>query len=66
MYIGVNPTKEYRHPSFQIRFHFAGPAFALVEPGAVAVAWMGYDEPQSLGERESGGGLRCSFPARAF
>ena len=26
-------------------------------PGAVAVAWMGYDEPRSLGERESGGGL---------
>jgi len=26
-------------------------------PGVVAVAWMGYDEPRSLGERESGGGL---------
>ena len=26
-------------------------------PGAVAVAWMGYDDPQSLGDRESGGGL---------
>jgi penicillin-binding protein 1A len=26
-------------------------------PGAVAVAWMGYDEPASLGEGESGGGL---------
>jgi penicillin-binding protein 1A len=26
-------------------------------PGAVAVAWMGYDDPQSLGEGESGGGL---------
>ena len=26
-------------------------------PGAVAVAWMGYDEPRSLGDRESGGGL---------
>ena len=26
-------------------------------PGAVAVAWMGYDDPQSLGEAESGGGL---------
>ena len=25
--------------------------------GAVAVAWMGYSEPRSLGERESGGGL---------
>jgi penicillin-binding protein 1A len=31
--------------------------FAGFGPGAVAVAWMGYDEPQSLGERESGGGL---------
>jgi penicillin-binding protein 1A len=26
-------------------------------PGVVAVAWMGYDDPQSLGEGESGGGL---------
>jgi len=26
-------------------------------PGAVAVAWMGYDDPTSLGDRESGGGL---------
>ena len=26
-------------------------------PGVVAVAWMGYDEPRSLGDRESGGGL---------
>lgn len=26
-------------------------------PGVAAVGWMGYDEPQSLGERESGGGL---------
>ncbi len=26
-------------------------------PGVVAVAWMGYDEPKSLGDRESGGGL---------
>ncbi len=26
-------------------------------PGAVAVAWMGYDDPKSLGDRESGGGL---------
>ena len=26
-------------------------------PGAVAVAWMGYDDPRSLGDRESGGGL---------
>jgi penicillin-binding protein 1A len=31
--------------------------FAGFAPGAVAVAWMGYDEPRSLGERESGGGL---------
>jgi penicillin-binding protein 1A len=31
--------------------------FAGFGPGAVAVAWMGYDEPRSLGERESGGGL---------
>ncbi len=26
-------------------------------PGVVAVGWVGYDEPRSLGERESGGGL---------
>jgi penicillin-binding protein 1A len=26
-------------------------------PGTVAVAWMGYDEPRSLGVGESGGGL---------
>jgi penicillin-binding protein 1A len=26
-------------------------------PGVVGVAWVGYDEPKSLGERESGGGL---------
>jgi penicillin-binding protein 1A len=25
--------------------------------GLVAVAWMGFDQPQSLGQRESGGGL---------
>ncbi len=31
--------------------------FAGYAPGLVAVAWMGYDEPRSLGERESGGGL---------
>lgn len=31
--------------------------FAGWAPGVVAVGWMGYDEPQSLGERESGGGL---------
>ena len=26
-------------------------------PGVAAVGWVGYDEPRSLGERESGGGL---------
>ena len=26
-------------------------------PGVAAVAWMGYDEPRSLGDNESGGGL---------
>ena len=31
--------------------------FGGFAPGAVAVAWVGYDEPQSLGDRESGGGL---------
>ncbi len=31
--------------------------FAGWAPGAVGVAWVGYDEPRSLGERESGGGL---------
>jgi penicillin-binding protein 1A len=31
--------------------------FAGWAPGAVGVAWMGHDEPQSLGEGESGGGL---------
>ena len=31
--------------------------FAGFAPGVVAVAWMGYDDPQSLGEGESGGGL---------
>jgi penicillin-binding protein 1A len=31
--------------------------FAGFAPGAVAVAWMGFDEPRSLGEGESGGGL---------
>lgn len=31
--------------------------FAGFQPGLVAVAWMGYGEPRSLGERESGGGL---------
>jgi penicillin-binding protein 1A len=31
--------------------------FAGFQPGVVAVAWMGYSEPKSLGDRESGGGL---------
>jgi penicillin-binding protein 1A len=31
--------------------------FAGFQPGLVAVSWMGYGEPRSLGERESGGGL---------
>jgi penicillin-binding protein 1A len=31
--------------------------FGGFAPGAVAVAWMGYDEPRSLGEGETGGGL---------
>ncbi len=31
--------------------------FAGFAPGVVAVGWMGYDDPQSLGEGESGGGL---------
>ena len=31
--------------------------FGGFAPGVVAVAWMGYDDPQSLGEGESGGGL---------
>jgi penicillin-binding protein 1A len=31
--------------------------FAGFQPSLVAVAWMGYGEPRSLGERESGGGL---------
>jgi penicillin-binding protein 1A len=31
--------------------------FAGFQPGVVGVAWMGYDEPRSLGEGESGGGL---------
>ena len=29
----------------------------LDSPGVVGVAWMGYDDPRSLGDRESGGGL---------
>ncbi|MEX8499309.1 penicillin-binding protein 1A [Leptothrix ochracea] len=31
--------------------------FAGFQPELVAVVWMGYDTPQSLGARESGGGL---------
>ena len=31
--------------------------FAGWAPGAAAVGWMGYDDPRSLGDRESGGGL---------
>jgi penicillin-binding protein 1A len=31
--------------------------FAGFQPGLVGVAWVGYDEPRSLGSRESGGGL---------
>jgi len=31
--------------------------FAGFHPSLVAVVWMGYDQPRSLGERESGGGL---------
>ena len=31
--------------------------FAGFQPRLVAVAWMGYGEPRSLGERESGGAL---------
>jgi penicillin-binding protein 1A len=31
--------------------------FAGFQPKLVAVAWMGYDQPRSLGDRESGGRL---------
>jgi penicillin-binding protein 1A len=31
--------------------------FAGFQPGVVGVAWVGYDDPRSLGSRESGGGL---------
>ena len=31
--------------------------FAGFQPSLVAVAWIGYDDPRSLGDRESGGGL---------
>jgi penicillin-binding protein 1A len=36
---------------------FAGFQGGAGSPGLVAVVWMGHDEPQSLGARESGGGL---------
>ena len=36
---------------------FAGFQAGAGSPGLVAVVWMGHDEPQSLGARESGGGL---------
>ncbi|WP_232311045.1 penicillin-binding protein 1A [Herbaspirillum autotrophicum] len=31
--------------------------FAGYQPKLVAIAWMGYDQPKSLGDRETGGGL---------
>ena len=31
--------------------------FAGFQPSLVAVVWIGYDQPRSLGDRESGGGL---------
>ncbi|HSI56615.1 MAG TPA: PBP1A family penicillin-binding protein [Ideonella sp.] len=31
--------------------------FAGFQPGLAAVAWMGFDDPRSLGSHESGGGL---------
>lgn len=31
--------------------------FAGFHPSLAAVVWMGYDQPRSLGERESGGGI---------
>lgn len=31
--------------------------FAGYQPNLVGVAWMGYDQPKSLGDRETGGGL---------
>jgi penicillin-binding protein 1A len=36
---------------------FAGFQAGAGSPGLVAVVWMGHDDPQSLGARESGGGL---------
>ena len=34
-----------------------GGSGAAGSAGLVAVAWIGFDQPQSLGDRESGGGL---------
>jgi penicillin-binding protein 1A len=31
--------------------------FAGYQPKLVGIAWMGYDQPRSLGDRETGGGL---------
>lgn len=31
--------------------------FAGFQPGLAAVVWIGYDQPKSLGDRETGGGL---------
>jgi penicillin-binding protein 1A len=31
--------------------------FAGYNPNVVAVAWIGFDKPKSLGDRETGGGL---------
>lgn len=31
--------------------------FAGYQPSLVAIGWMGYDQPKSLGDRETGGGL---------
>lgn len=31
--------------------------FAGYQPNLVGIAWMGYDQPRSLGDRETGGGL---------
>ena len=31
--------------------------FAGYQPNLVGIAWMGYDQPKSLGDRETGGGL---------
>ncbi|MCY7315168.1 MAG: PBP1A family penicillin-binding protein [Rubrivivax sp.] len=39
--------------------------FAGFTTGVVAVAWVGHDEPKSLGDRESGGGLALPIWADA-